>query len=369
MPGFYNAMKRMNVLTRYLTKEFIKLQLLCQVIFIFLFLMIDFVQKLDDFLEKKVTDAGVIISYFLYKIPYIMVQMIPVATLISVIVLFRLMKNNREITALKACGINIIKVSQTVIIISLFISLFTFLVSESVVPYTSSKSNEIWDIKVEKQDPTKFYGSDQIWFKTSDAIYWIKQFDSVRNIMENPVFHFFDENFRLSKRIEAKRAIWQQGTWRLEEGAIQEVREDGGYKTSEFDVFILDIPETPDTFRKKIKQPEEMSYSQLKTYSETVKNEGYNNAGYLVDMGVKIAFPFISLVLTLLGIPIALELKTGGIPLAIAGGIGLSFLYYIILSVSSSLGHSGVFPPFLAAWTANLLFIFAGIYLMMNVEQ
>ncbi|MBN1626852.1 MAG: LPS export ABC transporter permease LptG [Deltaproteobacteria bacterium] len=362
-------MKRMDTLTKYLTKEFIKLQLLCQVIFIFLFLMIDFVQKLDDFLGKKVTDVGVIISYFLYKIPYIMVQMIPVATLISVIVLFRLMKNNREITALKACGINIIKVSHTVIIISLFISLFTFLLSESVVPYTSSKSNGIWDTEIEKQDPTKFYGSDQIWYKTSDAIYWIKQFDSVRNIMENPVFHFFDDNFKLIKRIEAERATWQGVAWVLENSTVQEMQEDGGYRTSIFKILTLDIPETPDEFRKKIKQPEEMSYSQLKTYSETVKSEGYNNSGYLVDMGVKIAFPFISLVLTILGIPIALELKTGGLPLAIAAGIGLSFLYYVILSISSSLGHSGVFPPFLAAWTANLLFIFAGSYLMMTVEQ
>lgn len=362
----------MKVLTKYISKEFIRLQLLCQIIFIFLFLMIDFVQKIDNFIEEEVTNAGVIISYFLYKVPYIMVQMIPVATLISVIVLFRLMKNRREITAIKACGINIIKVSQTVIILSLLTSILTFLFSEIVVPYTSSRSNEIYVIQVKKQDPKRFYGGEQIWLKSfdADAIYSIRHFDSSNDIMEDPILYFFDKDFKLAKRIEAKRVLWQDGKWRLEDATIQEMQEDGNYKIRKLeDSTILDIPETPDKFKETIKQPEEMTYSQLKVYSENVKNDGYNNTGILVDMGVKIAFPFISLVLALLGIPIALELKIGGIPLAVAVGIGLSFFYYVILSISSSLGHSGILPPFLAAWTTNLLFIFAGIYLMMTIEQ
>jgi lipopolysaccharide export system permease protein len=359
----------MKVLTKYITKEFIKLQIFCQIIFIFLYLVIDFVQKIDNFMNADVTKAGIIISYFLFEIPHIMIQMLPVATLISAIILFCLMKKHREIMAIKACGLSIIKLSQTLLIISLFISIFAFIVSESVVPYASSKSNEIWDIDVQKQDPTSFYGNDQIWYKSSDAIYWIKYFDSAKNIMEGPTLNFFDKNFRLNKRIEAKRGAWKDGKWILENGIVQEIKEDGSFSVKKFDSMPIVIPETPDTFRKRVKKPEEMTYSQLKAYSETVKNEGYNNTGYLVDMNVKIAFPFVSLVLTLLGIPIALKLNIGGIPLAVAAGIGLSFFYYLILIVSSSLGHSGVFPPFLAAWTANLLFIFIGIYLMMTVEQ
>jgi lipopolysaccharide export system permease protein len=359
----------MKVLTKYITREFIKLQVLCQIIFIFLFLMIDFVQKLDNFIEAEVTGVGIMALYFLYKIPYIMVQMIPVATLISVIVLFRIMKNNREITALKACGINIVSLAQVVITISIFISIFAFLFSESVVPYTSSRSNEIWDIKVKKQNVTRSYGVE--WYKSSeaDAIYWIKHFDNSGTIMQDPTFHFFDKNFKVIKRVEAKNARWQNGKWVAEDGIVQERQPDGEYKTSRFVNMIVPIPETPEDFRKIKKQAEEMSYSQLKELAELVKSEGYNNSGYLVDLGVKIAFPFISLVLTLLGIPIALELKTGGLPLAIAVGVGMSFLYYVILSISSSLGHSGVFPPFFAAWTANLLFIFAGMHLMMTLEQ
>jgi lipopolysaccharide export system permease protein len=173
----------------------------------------------------------------------------------------------------------------------------------------------------------------------------------------------------LIKRIDAKRGIWLDGAWKLEDGIIQELQVDGDYRVKKFDTLSLAIPETPETFQKRVKKPEEMTYRQLKEYSETVKNEGYDNTEYLVEMGFKIAWPLISFVLTLLGIPIALELKAGSIPLAVSAGIGLSVLYMVALSISKALGLSGILPPFLAAWTANLLFTLVGIYLMMTVEQ
>jgi len=359
---------KMKVLTKYISKEFIKLQVFCLIIFVFLFLMIDFVQSIDHFIGHK-TSVGLISSYFLYKIPFIMVKMIPFATLISVVVLFRLMKNNREITAIKACGLNIINLSQVVLLISLIISLFTFIFSESVVPYTVSKSNELWDVEIFKRDPSKFYGSDQIWYKSANAIYWINHFDSVKNIMEDPTIYLFNNDFKLIKKMYSKKGIWEDGVWKFENAVVQELQADGDYNTKKYDALSLNIPETPDTFRKRLKQPEEMSYHQLKVYSTEVKNEGYDNTGYRVEISVKMAFPLVCFVLTLLGIPIALELKSGGIPLAVAAGMGLSMLYWLILSISKALGLAGVLPPFLAAWTANLLFIFAGIYLMMNVKR
>ncbi|MBN2061453.1 MAG: LptF/LptG family permease, partial [Deltaproteobacteria bacterium] len=90
---------------------------------------------------------------------------------------------------------------------------------------------------------------------------------------------------------------------------------------------------------------------------------------YLVDMNFKIAYPLISFVLAILGIPVALNLKKGGMPLAITAGIGLCFLYMFMMSLSRSLGLAGVLPPIFSAWTANLIFVLFGIYLMMHVER
>ena len=271
--------------------------------------------------------------------------------------------------AMKASGLNILRLFQAIIILSLCISIMTFLISELIVPYSSSRSNRIWDIEVEKQDPSRFYGSDQIWYKSTDAIYWIRYFDGRKKIMQNPTFYFFNKDFRLVKKIDAKRGIWKHGAWIVEQGIIQKARKDGSYEVKKFDDLLLKIPETPDTFMRKIKQPEDMSYLQLKKYSDRIKNEGYDNTRYLVDLNIKLAFPLVSLVLALIGIPIALEIKTGGIPLAVSLGVGLCFLYMVIMSFSRSFGLSGILPPFLSAWTANLLFVLFGIHLLMKVDR
>lgn len=358
----------MNQLSRYISKEFIKLCILCLFIFVSLYLMIDFIQKIDNFIEADAS-KNIILRYFLLKIPYITTQMIPIASLISIIIIFCVMKKNNEITALKACGIDLLKFSQTIIILSLFVSVISFLFSEFIVPFTSTRSNEIWDIEVEKQDPNRFYGSDQIWYKSGNSIYWIKHFDFDKKVMQEPTFYFFDENFRLIKRIDGKRGIWNKNVWKIEDVIVHELQADGSYNLTRFDHLFLEIPETPDTFVRKIKKPEDMSFLQLKRYSERVRNEGYDNTRYRVDMDIKLALPFISFVLALFGIPIALDLKIGGIPLAISLGIGLSFLYMVVMSFSRSLGLSGVFPPFLSAWIANISFILFGVYFMLNMKR
>jgi len=133
------------------------------------------------------------------------------------------------------------------------------------------------------------------------------------------------------------------------------------------------LKETPETFLKSFgeenRDPEDMSYWQLKQYAQRVIAEGYENTEYVVYMNIKIAFPFIVLIMVLMGIPISLRLEKAGIPLAISAGVGLCFLYMLSLGLTRSLGISGILPPILSAWLTNLIFLFFGLYLMMKVER
>ena len=358
----------MRIMSRYFCKEFLKLLLLCLISFLAIYLIIDFLQKIDNFIEAHVS-KGVMLSYFLNKTPLVIIQMLPPATLISVIIMLCVMKKNREITAMKASGLDIFKVFQPILCASLLVCFALFLSSEIVVPRTSSKANEIWDIEVEKRDPTKFYGRNQIWYKGSGTIYWMLRFDYKTKVMEHPTFYFFDDSFRLIKRIDGRRAVWEGGKWRVEKGIVQEAMSEGDYRLTKFVELYLNLAETPETFVRRIKSPEEMSYWQLKRYARRVRLEGYDNSRYLVEMNMKIAFPFVILIMVLIGIPISLRLERGGIPLATSVGMCMCFLYVVTLGFGRSLGLSGVLPPILAAWVANLLFFLLGIYLMMGVER
>ena len=355
----------MRVLTRYLCAEFFRFLALCIIIFIVIYLAVDFIQKIDDFIEAGASNSA-IFAFFFYKTPHIIVQMVPVSVLISVIVMFSMMKKNNEIIALKAGGVSASRLSLPLLFASLSLAIGVFLFSELVVPPTSSKAQDIWNKVVKKRDQKMFYGRGHIWYRGNNSIYWIKHFDGKQ--MQEPAFYFFDDTFRLLKRIQCLRAVWKGDRWRLEEGVVQIADEDGRYGTNTFREMDLSLPESPAVFLRPARRPEEMSYWQLRRFAEEIRLEGYNASRYLVDMNMKLSFPLISFIMVLIGIPIALGLKRGGTPLAVSAGTELCFLYLLNLGLARSLGLSGVLPPVFSAWIANVMFFLLGVYMMMRLK-
>lgn len=357
----------MGILARYFSREFLKLFLLLEFVFLSMYLLIQFILSIDDFVEANAPNI-LMVAYLFYNTPSIVVQLVPIATLVSVIVMFCVMEKNNEITAMKSCGLSIFRLSRPTMIVSILISISVFLISELIVPYSSARSNEIWKVRLHKGGQKGFYGQNNIWYKGSGTIYWIRHFDSRKKTMEDLTFYFFDGSFTLKKRIDARRGIWDGNRWEIREGMVQEIRDEGGYDLKRFDQIYLTLPEGPEAFTRTAKDPEEMSYWQLKRYAERVREEGYDATEYSVDMNIKLAYPLINVIMVLIGIPIALGLKKGGAPLAVSLGIGVCFLYLVGFGLSRSLGLSGLLPPGLSAWLANLIFFLFGIYLMMHLE-
>ncbi len=358
----------MKVIPRYLYKEFLRLFFFSLLVFLAIYLTVDFIQKVDDLVEAH-APVGVSILYFLYKMPYLVVQMVPAAVLISVIVMFSVMRKNNEITSLKASGVSVLSLSVPVLSAALAISAAVFLLSEVIVPYTSTRGTVIWETEVKKQGRKHFYGRDDIWYRTDRAIYWIRYFDPDRVIMHGVALYFFDQAFHLVKVIEGRRARWTGSRWRMEEGFVETACGNGEYRFTRFSRMDLDLSERPELFLRPVRQPEEMSYWQLKRFARGIRRQGYNATRYLVDMNIKLSFPLVSLIMVLIGIPISLGLKRGGTPLSVSLGMGVCFLYLATFGLARSLGISGLFPPVLSAWLANLVFFFAGVYLLMRVRS
>jgi lipopolysaccharide export system permease protein len=112
-----------------------------------------------------------------------------------------------------------------------------------------------------------------------------------------------------------------------------------------------------------------MSYSSLLRYVLKVEREGYDAAKYRVDLYAKTAFPFICLIMSLFGSGIALRGKTReGMAVSFAYGIITAFCYWGLYSFCLSLGYGDMMPPLIAAWTANVIFLFIGGILMLNLR-
>ena len=278
----------MGIISQYLIRQLAKFFLGFELAFVFIYLLIDFIQKIDNMIENEASFKSMA-ACFALKIPLIVMQMAPVAMLLSVIVLFSIMERGREITAFKACGISVLGIARPVFEFSLVVAMALFLFSELVVPLTTLKSNKIWNQEVEKRSAAQMHTRNHIWYRSHNAIYWIREFDFKYALMKDISLYFFNDSFKLIKRIDAKKGVWDEKSWIIQDGLMQELDVEDRYYAKPFDEIPLQLPETPDDFQQDAREPSEMSYWELKQYAEKIERDGYDATTYRVEKNIKIS--------------------------------------------------------------------------------
>jgi len=83
----------------------------------------------------------------------------------------------------------------------------------------------------------------------------------------------------------------------------------------------------------------------------------------------RLATPFSSLIMAFLGVPFALRgSRRAGVAMGLAIGIGIGMIYFFMQATLTAFGYSGLLPPLMAAWSANLIFFLFGLWLFMTLE-
>ncbi|HPJ97024.1 MAG TPA: LptF/LptG family permease, partial [Syntrophales bacterium] len=130
------------------------------------------------------------------------------------------------------------------------------------------------------------------------------------------------------------------------------------------DAMPLPIRETPVDFEAVQKSPDKMGYFELKTYIDKLDEEGTDVNAYLTDLHAKLAFAFVTLILTAIGVIFSVHAeRSGGVARSIGLGIVIGFSYWIVHAFSVSLGRSGTIAPLPAAWAANAVFVILALVL------
>src|SRR5262245_19637620 len=111
-----------------------------------------------------------------------------------------------------------------------------------------------------------------------------------------------------------------------------------------------------------------MTYAELRDHIGRLQASGANVVPQMVALQRKIAFPFVTVVMTILAVPFAVTMGRRGTMFGIGIGIVMAITYWVTLSVSGALGSGGVLTPVLAAWALNILFGAAAIYMVLTVR-
>ena len=126
--------------------------------------------------------------------------------------------------------------------------------------------------------------------------------------------------------------------------------------------------ETPEDFATEVRTPDQMTFAQLRRYIETIRRAGYSAEELSVKLWTKTSWPALSVVMALIALPFAFKIGKRGALYGIGIALVLGILYWIVFAIFTKFGEVGNLPPILSAWSANILFAIAAVYLFLNVE-
>lgn len=356
-------------LNRYIGREFLKMFSLCLVAFYVLFILIDFIER-SRHLFKHGSNFGAVFGYFLYKSPFIIFNMLPVAVLLGTLLTLTILSKNSEITAIKAGGVSVVRAVMPIIGLATLISIGGFLLNEFIVPAANLKSEYIYKTGIKKQKWKVKYKKRNVWYKAEKGIYRFDLFVPEQEKIQGVALFRFDDSFSLKERIEAEKAQYYNDKWYLINGVQRVFKENVLTGSALFEELEIDLPETPADLKIYQKNTDQMSYRELREYVTKLETEGYDPTKYVVDMYGKLSFPLVTIIMAILAIPFAIRHgRQGGAAAGIGIAVVMGVIYYLAMSFMLAWGHSGALGSVTASWGSHILFGVFGIIMLVRTEK
>ena len=341
---------------------------------------------LADKLFGGVAPLALLLRYFYFATPQFVYYIIPMAALVATLVTVGLLTKNSELIVMRACGISLYRSALPLLLFALIFSGTLFELQERVLPDSNREAARLNGII--RGYPMQTFGvlSRQWIIGRSGDIYHYEFFDPRLNQFNRlSMFHLNEATWKLDSLIFAKEASLMKRAGADGQPVLMWMAHDGWTRTfttarptrrrAERPVVTFATYaekaislEPPAYFKTDEPEADRMTYGQLKHYIGELQASGYHVVPYVVQLQRKIAFPFVTLIMTLIAVPFAVTTGRSGAIYGIGAGIVLALVYWTTLSIFGALGAGGWISPALGAWAPNILFGAAAAYLLLTVR-
>ena len=358
------------ILDDYVLRDFAINLALVLATFLLLLLIFTLFELLGDILRNQISPL-VVGEYLLNVSPYFLYNIAPLSILLAVLITLGLMQRTNEITAIKATGISIYRIVAPLLVACVVLAVGLFFSDQLYLPHANQRQDALRNLIKGKPAQT-YLNPDRKWiFGEHSDIYYYQLFDSERDQFGRlSVFEFNLGTFQLSRRIYAERAQWdeQLQRWVCTKGWERDLRGAAIADYRRFDVAAFPgLSEPPTYFKKEVKQSSEMNYQELRRYIRDLQQSGFDVVRLRVQLEKKFAFPMITVVMAVLAIPFSLAAGRRGTVTGVATAVGIALVYWTVSGLFEAMGNISQLPPFLAAWSPDLIFALLGGYMILKV--
>lgn len=354
------------LLDRYISRLYLRVVGLSFLALLGLFYISTFIDASDK-LFKGVATGSMVMQLLAYKTPQFVYFVIPIAALLSVLVTFGTLSRTSELTVIKACGVSLYRVAVPVVVLSLGWSAALFALDQEILARANRRAGAI-DDTIRGRPPKTFSPLNRRWVIGRDgSIYHYGFFDPrTATLTSLTVYRLAPGEWRLASETYAASAQHLR-TWTGTKGWTQEFPKAGPPRWRTFAQQELTL-EAPDYFATEMADTEMMTAAQLRRSIDELSQSGFNYMPQAVELQRKIAFPFVTFVMTLLAVPFGVTTGRRGALYGIGLGIVIALSYWFVMSVFIAIGKTGMLPPSLAAWTPNIIVSACALYLVLTTK-
>jgi LPS export ABC transporter permease LptG/LPS export ABC transporter permease LptF len=371
-----------SILDVYTSVQYLRVFVLTVLAALGVFYISTFIDLADKLFRGAATTA-LLLQYFYYQTPQYVYYIIPIAGLVATLVTIGAMTKNSELIVMRACGVSLYRTAVPLLVFALAASGVLFAMQELVLARANQEADRLNSII--RGFPAQTVSELNRWMASEAGdVYHYDYFDSRTDRFTRFTQYQLDQSpWRLSSVLYADSVGLADAAqapddrdmrWKAQRGWVRTVtsrRTKNAVKTAvTYEPFAeRDLRlEGPAYFKTEAPDALKLTYGQLSDYITRLKASGFNAVPQMVQLQRKIAFPFVTVIMTLLAVPFAVTTGRRGALGGIGIGIAISIVYWVILSVFGALGEGGVTTPMLAAWAPNILFGAAAVYMVLTVR-
>ncbi|KHE91262.1 MAG: LptF/LptG family permease [Candidatus Scalindua rubra] len=345
---------------KYIVKAFVPSFIVCMFAICGIYIVVDAIQKIDDFIEMGAKAFTMSAHYYGLMVPVFIAQLFPAITLVSVsLVLVRFVKNN-EILAMQVAGINLYRIMLPIFIVSVFLSLLAVINQELIIPKLAEELEKVEQTTFEEKEQYNILIEDE----ESRMLFSVWALNVSEGILKSVYIIGKYENGKKKFTIRAERGKWtDDNNWLLFNVVKHDYDESGDWvaPTLQMDNYLLETTLSPAELSKVDINASLKSFKELRE----LRDKEPENDRYSVMYYTRVAYPLTNFILLFLGIPVVLgfERMSKNIFLRVGISVLICCAFFVLAYICANLGNMGILQPVLAAWIPVIVFGCLGLIL------
>lgn len=354
----------MKTLQFMVVRLFLPVFLLALLFFVLILELTDLFTNLWSYLSNDVGTLQILMTS-VYYLPKCVSYALPVSLLFSIAFTLGQLYAHNELIAVFGSGVSLFRLVAPLILIGVLISVFGFLFQENVVIDTYREKNQLTQQLLQRK--TSFSNTNvTVLSEAGGIIYHADFYNDNSHVLSGLTILKRSADGRFIERIDAPTADWTSGHWQLHRARIIEWNADHSSLIQKDEPIVNDpsLSESPDTFKRTVRNVDEMRIPQALQWINSLKKAGLPFRGELTDFYNRYTFALTPLIVTLISAAIGGRFKKNVLLMSLLVSLVISVIYYVTQMMSVLLAKLGYVSPLTGASAGAILFLIAGVWLL-----